>query len=62
MADTSLQARLRRLFSTNVVVRRVAKNRLKVVDANKLQSTGAAGNNRYVDRFSGLHRGQTGRL
>ena len=61
MADTSLQARLRRLFSTNVVVRRVAKNRLKVVDANKLQSTGAAGNNRYVDRFSGLHRGQTGR-
>lgn len=60
MADTSLQARLRRLFSTNVVVRRVAKNRLKVVDANKLQSTGAAGNNRYVDRFSGLHRGQNG--
>ena len=60
MADTSLQARLRRLFSTNVVVRRVAKNRLKVVDANKLQSTGAAGNSRYVDRFSGLHRGQNG--
>jgi len=60
MADTSLQARLRRLFSTNVVVRRVAKNRLKVVDANKLQSTGAVTNNRYVDRFSGLHRGQSG--
>jgi hypothetical protein len=60
MADTSLQARLRRLFSTNVVVRRVAKNRLKVVDANKLQSTGAVSNNRYVDRFTGLHRGQAG--
>ncbi len=60
MADTSIRARLRRLFSTNVVVRRVAKNRLKVVDSNKLQSTGAVSNNRYVDRFSGLHRGQSG--
>ena len=60
MADTSLRGRLRRLFSTNVVVRRIAKNRLKVVDSNKIQSSGAVSNTSYVDRFAGLHRGQGG--
>ena len=40
MADKSLRARLGRLFATNVVVRRIAKNRLKAVDTNRLQSTG----------------------
>ena len=60
MADRSLRARLGRLFSTNVVVRRIAKNRLKVVDTNKLQSSGALSSNSYIDRFSGLHRGQSG--
>ena len=59
MADTSLRARLSRLFSTNVIVRRIAKNRLKVVDTNRLQSTGDVSNS-YIDRFSGLHRGQAG--
>ena len=34
MADKSLRARLGRLFATNVVVRRIAKNRLKAVDTN----------------------------
>ena len=60
MADTSLRARLRRLFSTNVVVRRIAQNRLKVVDTNKIQSSGAVSNSSFIDRFSGLHRGQGG--
>ena len=60
MADTSLRGRLRRLFSTNVVVRRIAQNRLKVVDTNKIQSSGAVSNTSYIDRFSGLHRGQGG--
>jgi hypothetical protein len=59
MADTSLRARLGRLFSTNVIVRRIAKNRLKVVDTNKLQSTGNVSSS-YIDRFSGLRRGQSG--
>jgi hypothetical protein len=62
MADTSLQARLKRLFSTNVVVRRVAKNRLKAIDSNHLLSTGALSSNSYIDRFSGLHRGQGGQI
>ena len=60
MADTSLRARLSRLFATNVVVRRIAKNRLKAVDTNRLQSTGNITNKRYVDRFSGIHRGMPG--
>lgn len=60
MADTSLRTRLRRLFSTNVVVRRIAKNQLRILDTNKLQSSGAVSNNAFVDRFAGLHRGQSG--
>jgi len=59
MANTSLRARLGRLFSTNVIVRRISKNRLRVVDTNKLQSDGAVSNS-YIDRFSGLQRGQSG--
>jgi hypothetical protein len=59
MADTSLSNRLKRLFSTNVVVRRIAKNRLKVIDTNRLQSSGALSSNRYIDRFAGLQRGQS---
>ena len=60
MADTSLRARLGRLFATNVVVRRIAKNRLKAVDTNRLQSSGNLTNKRYVDRFTGVHRGMPG--
>jgi hypothetical protein len=60
MANTSLRSRLARLFATNVVVRRISKNRLKAVDTNKLQSTGNLTNKRYVDRFSGVHRGMPG--
>jgi len=58
--DTSLRARLGRLFATNVVVRRIAKNRLKAVDTNRLQSIGNMTNKRYVDRFSGVHKGMPG--
>ena len=53
MADTSLRARLGRLFSTNVIVRRISKNRLKVVDSNRLQSVGTSTNS-YIDRFARL--------
>ena len=55
MADTSFFARLARLFSTNVIVRRIGKNRLKVVDTSRLQSTGNVDNTRYVDRYSRMH-------
>ena len=54
MANTSLQARLKRLFSNQVVVRRVGKN-LKVLDTNRLQSQGNPTQTRYIDRYAGVH-------
>ena len=60
MANKSLRSRLRRLFSTNVIVRRIGKKRLQVVDSNKLQSLGSMRNSRYIDRFSGMHTNKMG--
>ena len=55
MAQTDLRSRLKRLFATNTIVRRIGKKRLQVVDSNKLQSLGNMRNTKYVDRFSGMH-------
>jgi len=60
MANTSLRSRLRRLFSTNVIVRRIGKKRLQVVDSNKLQSLGNMKQTKYIDRFSGIHQRNPG--
>ena len=62
MIDTSLRARLTRLFSTNVVVRRLGKKRLRVVDTDKLQSTGNRNMTSTIDRYSGLTRSANGAL
>jgi len=51
----SLRKRLQNLFSTNVVVRKYGKDRLKIVDTNKLQSTGNLSQTRLADRYSRLH-------
>jgi len=55
MADTSLFSRLQRLFSTDVVIRNVGGNQLKVADVNHIQSTGRYETNSLVDRFSRLY-------
>ena len=55
MADTSLFGRLKRLFSTQVVVRRVGKNKLKVVDSSRLQADGNRRGSAYYDRYGRLH-------
>jgi hypothetical protein len=55
MADKSLFSRLQRLFSTQVVVRRVAKNKLKVVDSSRLQGDGNRRGSAYYDRYGRLH-------
>ena len=60
MANTSLRSRLKRLFSTNTFVRKIGKNRLQVVDSNKLQSLGSMKKSRYIDRFSGMHTNKKG--
>ena len=40
MADKTLFSRLRKLFSSNVVVRNVGGKKLKVRDTSRLQSVG----------------------
>jgi hypothetical protein len=56
MANTDLFSRLRRLFSTDVIVRNVGGNQLKVVDTSRTQAYGSAQTNSLVDRFTRLHR------
>jgi hypothetical protein len=51
MADTTLFGRLRRLFSTNVVVRNVGGKRLKVSDTSRTQSFA---HNNLIDRYQKL--------
>ena len=59
MANKNLRSRLNKLFNTNTVVRRIGKNRLRVIDTDRLQSAGNLNNSRYVDRFARLHGGST---
>tara|TARA_R110000851_G_scaffold121878_1_gene250891 strand:+ start:3967 stop:5904 length:1938 start_codon:yes stop_codon:yes gene_type:complete len=55
MADTSLFSRLRRLFSTDVVIRNVGGNQLKVIDSEQIQSLGQLQTNSLYDRFNKLY-------
>jgi hypothetical protein len=55
MADTSLFGRLRRLFSTDVIIRNIGGNQLKVADVNSIQRTGNFETNSLIDRFTRLH-------
>ena len=50
----SIFASLRRLFSTDVIIRNVGGNQLKVIDTEKIQSDGNIKTNRRVDRYSRL--------
>jgi hypothetical protein len=56
MANTDLFSRLKRLFSTDVIVRNVGGSQLKVVDTDRVQAYGSAQTNSLVDRFTRLHR------
>lgn len=55
MADKSLFSRLQRLFSTDVIVRNIGGNKLKVSDTAHMQSMGGLETNFLVDRFTKLH-------
>ena len=50
----SLFASLRRLFSSDVIIRNVGGNQLKVLDTNRIQANGNIQTNRRVDRYSRL--------
>ena len=55
MANKGLFPRLQRLFSTDVVLRNVGGNQLKVFDVNNIQQTGEIETNALVDRFNRVH-------
>jgi hypothetical protein len=51
----SLRKRLRNLFSTNVIVRAYGKDKVRVVDTNRLQSVGNISQTKLADRYTRLH-------
>ena len=55
MADTGLFTRLKRLFSTDVIIRNEGDNQLKVFDVNKIQISGEYETNALVDRFNRIY-------
>ena len=58
--NPSLFQRLQRLFSTDVIIRNVGGNQLKVIDVDRVQSSGNIEQNRRVDRFSRMYQNMPG--
>ena len=55
MADKSVFSRLRRLFSTDVIIRNVGGNQLKVIDSSTIQQMGSIETNSLVDRYNRIY-------
>lgn len=55
MAEKNLFTSLQRLFSSDILVRNVGGDELKIVDINQIQSTGKYQTNSLLDRFSRLY-------
>jgi len=55
MADKSVFSRLKRLFSTDVIIRNVGGNQVKVIDSSKIQSTGGLETNSLMDRYNRIY-------
>jgi len=55
MADTSVFTRLRRLFSTDVIIRNEGGNQLKVMDTDSIQRSGQYATNSLIDRYSRIY-------
>ena len=51
----SLRKRLQNLFSTNVIIRAYGKDKLRVVDTNRLQSVGNLSQTKVADRYTRMH-------
>jgi hypothetical protein len=56
MADTTLFTRLKRLFSSDVIIRNVGGKQLRIIDTAKIQKYGSLESNSLYDRFTKLHR------
>ena len=55
MADKGLFSRLQRLFSTDVIIRNVGGDQIKVIDSSAIQSNGELQTNSLVDRYNRLY-------
>ena len=55
MADTGLFSRLRRLFSTDVIIRNVGGDQIKVIDSSAIQTNGELQTNSLIDRYNRLY-------
>jgi len=56
MADTSLFKRLKRLFSSDVVIRNIGGNQLKVMDTDHIQTSGEFATNSLMGRYQGIYQ------
>ena len=55
MADKSIFSRLRRLFSTDVIIRNVGGNQIKTIDSSTIQQMGDISTNSLVDRYNRIY-------
>ena len=55
MEEKGLFPRLKRLFSTDVIIRNTGGNQLNVFDVNKIQQSGEIETNSLVDRFNRIY-------
>jgi hypothetical protein len=55
MANTSIFSRLRRLFSTDVVIRNEGGDQLRVMDTDHIQTSGEFQTNSLIDRFGKIY-------
>ena len=60
MADTSVFTRLKRLFTTDVIIRNVGGDKLKVLDFNNFQQAGKVETNSMIDRYNRLYTSNQG--
>jgi len=55
MAEKDVFSRLKRLFSSNIMVRNVGGDQIKVIDINTIQTGGEVKTNSLVDRFNRVY-------
>ena len=55
MADTNVFLRLKRLFSTDVIIRNEGGNQIKVMDVDSIQQSGKYETNSMIDRYSRVY-------
>jgi hypothetical protein len=60
MIDTSLFGRLKRLFSTDVIIRNVGGSQVTVIDTDHIQASGVVQTNMYPDRYQRIYTGGLG--